>query len=105
ECKYEIVNIYCRKSPLKSQFVVQFQAWAVLRVRLLRKLAEPETLDLADARRLLNEAFNLIHYHETTQVDLCAGNEQCENCVRHNLDCTFTKFPNTTCTSEGFFRV
>lgn len=115
-CKYEIANIFCKKSPLASTITTELQAWTIAKVHLV--LASSRIMssspgdnrspfNLTEARKLATEADNLIEYHWQTRVSICRAKDvDCERCVTHNLNCIYTKFAQRdVCTSEAFYRV
>lgn len=118
-CKYEIANIFCKKSPLTANITSELQAWTIAKVHLVLATSRimssssfssgesSSTFNLSEARKLATEADRLIEYHWQTKVDICrATDADCQRCLTHNLNCIYTKFARRdVCTSEAFYRV
>src|SRR5699024_7853751 len=90
ECSYYVAKDQCAPNQTdRDRMDVQFQRLVDLKLNLAELVEKNnDKMDTYEMIRILYEAAEFVHQHESIKLNLCDGeNQQCKGCVKRKVDC------------------
>lgn len=90
KCKFSVAY-FCPTSRMRSKLLRQFEEYSELFDEKIPKLLNQTLPDIDRMQEAIEKASKLMHYHESTVVDLCQGDDECKQCLKDYADCAYSR--------------